>query len=176
MRPTKGGFVVPAHGTRRLQPGGDHIMLMGVTEAVKPGALIPFTLTLAGGRTLEFTAVGKDFAAPGRTTGPVRTRVTRTWATAASKAWRLRPVTGHPGSGRNCDHFGRGVPGAGRTRPAIAAAGVDFACPPARTPRSSDGIGARRPRGRQVYPSLDGQEVPLHDTDFIFGEEPHHGR
>ncbi|MDP9842000.1 copper chaperone PCu(A)C [Streptosporangium lutulentum] len=62
MRPTKGGFVVPAHGTRRLQPGGDHIMLMGVTEAVKPGALIPFTLTLAGGRTLEFTAVGKDFA------------------------------------------------------------------------------------------------------------------
>ncbi|AWS44723.1 copper chaperone PCu(A)C [Streptosporangium sp. 'caverna'] len=62
MRPTKGGFVIPARGTHRLQPGGDHIMLMGVTKAVKPGARIPFTLTLAGGQTLEFTAVSKTFA------------------------------------------------------------------------------------------------------------------
>ncbi|SNS70466.1 hypothetical protein SAMN05216276_101470 [Streptosporangium subroseum] len=62
MRPTKGGFVIPARGTHRLQPGGDHIMLMGVTKAVKPGARIPFTLTLTGGQTLEFTAVSKTFA------------------------------------------------------------------------------------------------------------------
>ncbi|WP_031163402.1 copper chaperone PCu(A)C [Streptosporangium roseum] len=62
MRPKEGGFVIPARGTHQLQPGGDHIMLMGVTEEVKPGAQIPFTLTLKGGETLEFTAVGKDFA------------------------------------------------------------------------------------------------------------------
>ncbi|MFJ2031180.1 copper chaperone PCu(A)C [Streptosporangium sp. NPDC087985] len=62
MRPKEGGFVVPARGTHQLQPGGDHIMLMGVTEEVKPGAQIPFTLTLKGGQTLTFTAVGKDFA------------------------------------------------------------------------------------------------------------------
>jgi copper(I)-binding protein len=62
MRPKEGGFVIPARGTYRLQPGGDHIMLMGVTEEVKPGARIPFTLTLAGGGTVTFTAVGKDFA------------------------------------------------------------------------------------------------------------------
>jgi periplasmic copper chaperone A len=62
MRPKEGGFVIPARGTRRLQPGGDHIMLMGVTEEVRPGARIAFTLTLAGGQTLAFTAVGKDFA------------------------------------------------------------------------------------------------------------------
>ncbi|WP_371785300.1 copper chaperone PCu(A)C [Streptosporangium subroseum] len=62
MRPTKGGFVIPARGTHRLQPGGDHIMLMGVTKAVKPGARIPFTLTLTDGQTLEFTAVSKTFA------------------------------------------------------------------------------------------------------------------
>lgn len=62
MRPKEGGFVIPARGTHQLQPGGDHIMLMGVTEAVKPGAQIPFTLTLKDGKTLEFTAVGKDFA------------------------------------------------------------------------------------------------------------------
>ncbi len=62
MRPKEGGIVIPPRGTHRLQPGGDHIMLMGVTEAVKPGAEIPFTLNLKDGRTLEFTAVGKDFA------------------------------------------------------------------------------------------------------------------
>jgi copper(I)-binding protein len=62
MRPKEGGFVIPARGTYRLQPGGDHIMLMGVTKEVKPGARIPFTLTLAGGGTVTFTAVGKDFA------------------------------------------------------------------------------------------------------------------
>ncbi|MEV4748047.1 copper chaperone PCu(A)C [Streptosporangium sp. NPDC049248] len=62
MRPKEGGIVIPARGTHQLQPGGDHIMLMGVTEAVRPGAEIPFTLTLKDGGTLEFTAVGKDFA------------------------------------------------------------------------------------------------------------------
>ncbi|MBB5966422.1 copper chaperone PCu(A)C [Planomonospora venezuelensis] len=62
MRPKEGGFTVPAHGTHPLRPGGDHIMLMGVTEEVKPGAQITFTLTLEDGSTLGFTAVGKDFA------------------------------------------------------------------------------------------------------------------
>ncbi|MFF5243754.1 copper chaperone PCu(A)C [Streptosporangium sp. NPDC000095] len=62
MRPKEGGIVIPPKGTHQLQPGGDHIMLMGVTEAVRPGAQIPFTLTLKDGRTVEFTAVGKDFA------------------------------------------------------------------------------------------------------------------
>ncbi|MEV5888132.1 copper chaperone PCu(A)C [Nonomuraea fuscirosea] len=62
MRPKEGGFVVPAGGTHELKPGGDHIMLMGVTEQVRPGAKIPFTLQVQGGRPLEFTAVGKDFA------------------------------------------------------------------------------------------------------------------
>ena len=62
MRPKEGGFVVPAHGTHKLEPCGDHIMLMDVTEEVLPGAQIPFTLQVQGGEPLEFTAVGKDFA------------------------------------------------------------------------------------------------------------------
>ncbi|WP_406314625.1 copper chaperone PCu(A)C [Streptosporangium sp. NBC_01639] len=62
MRPKEGGFVIPARGTHELAPGGDHIMLMGVTKKVEPGAEIPFTLTLADGGTLEFTAIGKEFA------------------------------------------------------------------------------------------------------------------
>lgn len=62
MRPKEGGIVVPAGGTHELRPGGDHIMLMDVTEEVKPGVRVPFTLTVKGGSPLEFTAVGKDFA------------------------------------------------------------------------------------------------------------------
>ena len=62
MRPKKGGFVVPPRGSHELRPGGDHIMLMGVKEAVKPGEEVPFTLNLEGGTTIEFTAVSKDFA------------------------------------------------------------------------------------------------------------------
>ncbi|HUR08921.1 MAG TPA: copper chaperone PCu(A)C [Nonomuraea sp.] len=62
MRPKEGGFVIPAHGTHELRPGGDHIMLMGVAQEVLPGARIPFTLTVKGGEPLEFTAIGKDFA------------------------------------------------------------------------------------------------------------------
>ncbi|MEV0194847.1 copper chaperone PCu(A)C [Nonomuraea sp. NPDC050691] len=62
MRPKEGGIVVPARGTHELRPGGDHIMLMDVTDAVKPGVRVPFTLTVKGGSPLEFTAVGKDFA------------------------------------------------------------------------------------------------------------------
>ncbi|HLU73682.1 MAG TPA: copper chaperone PCu(A)C [Nonomuraea sp.] len=62
MQQKQGGFVVPARGSHELAPGGDHIMLMDVQEEVKPGAEIPFTLTVEGGPDLEFTAVGKDFA------------------------------------------------------------------------------------------------------------------
>ncbi|WP_214108326.1 copper chaperone PCu(A)C [Acrocarpospora catenulata] len=62
MQPKKGGFLVPAHGTHVLKPGGDHIMLMGVTKEVKPGAEIPFTLTLKDGSTFKFNAVGKPYA------------------------------------------------------------------------------------------------------------------
>ncbi|MEU6717379.1 copper chaperone PCu(A)C [Nonomuraea sp. NPDC046802] len=62
MRPKKGGFVVPARGTHQLTPGGDHIMLMGITGKVEPGAEVPFTLTLADGAAVQFTAIGKEFA------------------------------------------------------------------------------------------------------------------
>ncbi|MER6943784.1 copper chaperone PCu(A)C [Nonomuraea sp. NPDC000554] len=62
MRPKKGGFVVPAHGSHQLAPGSDHIMLIGITGKVEPGAEVPFTLTLANGGTVQFTAIGKEFA------------------------------------------------------------------------------------------------------------------
>jgi copper(I)-binding protein len=61
MQEKKGGIVVPAGGTAVLEPGGNHIMLMGLTEPVKAGQQVPVTLTFASGLTLEVTAVGKDF-------------------------------------------------------------------------------------------------------------------
>lgn len=63
MRPKVGGFVVQAHATYQLKPGGDHLMLMGLKGAVKAGDQVSFTLTRSDGSTLEFTAVAKDFAA-----------------------------------------------------------------------------------------------------------------
>ncbi|MEO1495211.1 MAG: copper chaperone PCu(A)C [Pseudomonadota bacterium] len=36
---------VPAGGTAELAPGGMHVMLLGVTEKLKDGAMIPLTLT-----------------------------------------------------------------------------------------------------------------------------------
>ncbi|GGO06308.1 hypothetical protein GCM10011574_18910 [Microbispora bryophytorum] len=62
MRRKQGGFVIPAGGRHVLQPGGDHIMLIGVRTAVEPGVEVPFTLTLKDGRTVSFIAVAKDFA------------------------------------------------------------------------------------------------------------------
>lgn len=62
MRRKEGGFTVPAGGSHELRPGGDHIMLMDVTEAVKPGDVIPFTLTMEDGTSVEFEAVAKDFS------------------------------------------------------------------------------------------------------------------
>lgn len=62
MRPKAGGFVIPAKGSHELKPGGDHIMLMGLSAPIKPGDEVSVTLTFADGKTLAFTAVGKDFA------------------------------------------------------------------------------------------------------------------
>lgn len=62
MRPKNGGFVIPAKGSFELKPGGNHIMLMDVAKPVLPGSQLEFTLKLGDGTSMEFTAVGKDFA------------------------------------------------------------------------------------------------------------------
>lgn len=62
MREKEGGLVIPPHGSHRLEPGGDHLMLMGIKDKVRPGDEVGFTLTLADGGTVTFTAVAKAFA------------------------------------------------------------------------------------------------------------------
>lgn len=62
MREIESGFVIPANDRLHLEPGGNHFMLMQLPEAVQAGEEVTFTLSLANGSTLEFTAVVKDYA------------------------------------------------------------------------------------------------------------------
>ncbi|AOT03035.1 copper chaperone PCu(A)C [Arthrobacter sp. U41] len=62
MQAKQGGFVIPAGGELKLEPGADHLMLMGLTAPITAGDDVTFTLELAGGGSFEFTAVAKDFS------------------------------------------------------------------------------------------------------------------
>ncbi|MCP3013999.1 copper chaperone PCu(A)C [Nocardiopsis dassonvillei] len=62
MREKEGGFPIPAGGSATLEPGGDHIMLMELTEDLQPGAEATVTVEFSDGSTTEFTAAVKDYA------------------------------------------------------------------------------------------------------------------
>ena len=47
---------IPANGEAKLQPGGDHVMLMGLEQDLKPGAEINVTLIFADGSQKEVLA------------------------------------------------------------------------------------------------------------------------
>jgi hypothetical protein len=61
MRPKDGGFVIPAGDHLQLEPGGNHIMLMGLAQPIVAGDEVTFTLEFEDGSTLDFTAPAKDF-------------------------------------------------------------------------------------------------------------------
>lgn len=61
MQPKDGGFVIPAGGTHELRPGGDHIMLMGLTEPLAAGTTVAVELTLGDGSTTTVEATVKPF-------------------------------------------------------------------------------------------------------------------
>lgn len=44
MRHVEEGFVIPANGTHQLGRGGDHVMFMGLTQGLKHGDVVSFTL------------------------------------------------------------------------------------------------------------------------------------
>jgi len=50
------GFVIPAQGQHALARGGDHVMLMGLTQDLKEGDMVPATLIFeqAGRVEVEF--------------------------------------------------------------------------------------------------------------------------
>lgn len=61
MQPKQGGFTIPAGGELKLQPGGDHIMLMDLTAPITAGEDVSLTLTLKDGSTVKVKATAKDF-------------------------------------------------------------------------------------------------------------------
>ena len=56
MRELEAGLPLPAGEAVALAPGGNHIMLMGVTEPLKTGDTVPLTLTFATAAPVEVTA------------------------------------------------------------------------------------------------------------------------
>ena len=62
MRQVEGGFTIPAEGSIDLEPGGDHLMLMGLTGPVEAGVEVSFTLTFGDDSTMSFTAPAKDYS------------------------------------------------------------------------------------------------------------------
>lgn len=62
MRAVESGFVIPARGALTLEPGADHLMLMGLTAPLHAGDEISITLTFADQTTQEFSAPVKDYS------------------------------------------------------------------------------------------------------------------
>lgn len=62
MQEKPGGIVVPAGGEHVLKPGGDHIMLLGLTAPVAVGDEVTVTLDTADGNSVEIIASARDFA------------------------------------------------------------------------------------------------------------------
>jgi copper(I)-binding protein len=62
MQPKASGLVVAAGSSATLEPGGDHIMLMGVHDPLQPGDDVSLTLEFSDGSTLDVTATAKEFS------------------------------------------------------------------------------------------------------------------
>jgi len=62
MREVEGGFVIPAHGSVELAPGGNHLMFMDVTSPLRAGDETTITLTFSDSSTAEIAAPIKEFA------------------------------------------------------------------------------------------------------------------
>ena len=67
MQEKEGGFVVPAGGTLVLEPGGNHLMLMGLTAPLVAGDEIEITLSFSDGSEFTFAAPAKDFSGANET-------------------------------------------------------------------------------------------------------------
>lgn len=57
MQEIGGGLVIPAGQSVTLEPGGDHIMLMELTQAIEAGQEISVTLNFDGAQSLTLTGI-----------------------------------------------------------------------------------------------------------------------
>ena len=62
MQEKEGGFELPAGEELVLEPGGHHLMLMDLTEPLRPGDQVELTLVFSEGTEHPFTATVKDFS------------------------------------------------------------------------------------------------------------------
>jgi len=61
MQEKAGGINVPAESHAHLKPSGDHVMLMGLKQALKPGDEVPVTLKFSDGSSHDLTVPVKAF-------------------------------------------------------------------------------------------------------------------
>ena len=62
MQEKEGGFELPAGEELVLEPGGHHLMLMDLTEPLRPGDQVELTLVFSEGTEHQFSATVKDYA------------------------------------------------------------------------------------------------------------------
>lgn len=63
MREVEGGIKLPAGESVSLQPGGLHVMLMGLEHGFKSGEMVDLTLEFASGERMELTVPVKKITA-----------------------------------------------------------------------------------------------------------------
>lgn len=61
MREKEGGFEIAAGGHLMLEPGANHVMLMGLTGPLRAGDEVTVTLSFSDGSTLDVIAPVKDY-------------------------------------------------------------------------------------------------------------------
>lgn len=61
MREKEGGFEIAADGHLMLEPGANHVMLMGLTGPLRAGDEVTVTLSFSDGSTLDVVAPVKDY-------------------------------------------------------------------------------------------------------------------
>jgi periplasmic copper chaperone A len=61
MQQKAGGLVIPAGGMLELKPGGNHLMLIGLTRAITAGDLVPVTLITSDGGLLKVKLLAKVY-------------------------------------------------------------------------------------------------------------------
>ncbi|MBP2380629.1 copper chaperone PCu(A)C [Brachybacterium sacelli] len=62
MQEKAGGFELPIGEELVLEPGGNHLMLMDLTEPLRPGDQVELTLVFSEGTEHQFSATVKDYA------------------------------------------------------------------------------------------------------------------
>ena len=67
MQQKPGGITIAPGASASLKPGGDHVMLMRLRKAIRPGSLIPFTFVTSDGATLQTKALAKTYTGANET-------------------------------------------------------------------------------------------------------------